>query len=368
MLYLVIFLLHLPVLLLIRLIAPAPAPPTSHDLLIQTAKLGDCLNTSPLIQVLGPIDVVCSHSCAHLFSRYDNVRTVYVVNEYKKRRLTGKLKLAYRLFGNRYRSIYTLQPNSLNLFLSLMALSASRKSLFVTYKNNLMMRLFCIFSTCTRHSKESLTIDSYLTMANKSGDSKQKHYPSPIPPSDEIASVIESNVTKIGISLSAGNKLKELPTPLTANLIGLIKEKCDLLNTQLLFFGIAGEEGRLTELQQSGCLENIQYHNLIGKLNLDETAWTVSKLNLYISTDTALSYLADCYDIPLINFMGPCSWSEQRPLGEKALIIKTPELAPFSFTFQAPYHSEIPQHALYTMGDRETEQITKFLETLCSHD
>lgn len=363
MLYLLIFVIHLPILLLLRIVALFSSRPPRADLLIQTAKLGDCLNTSPLIEVLGPLEIVCSTDCAHLFSRYANVRKVYVVNHYKSRGLMGKLLLAYTLFAKRYGSVYALQPNSLNLFLSLMALPGKRKMLYVSYKNNLMSRLFCAFSSCTRHTKESLTIDSYLKMAGQSDANRKKRYPSPRRPNPEMVEIIEEEGFNIGISLSAGNKLKELPTHLTCALVESIKEKSGG-DARLLFFGVTGEEECLQKVREEGCLEGIRHHDLIGKLDLDETAWALSRLNLYISSDTALSYLADCYDTPLVNFMGPCNWNEQRPLGERALIVKTPGLRPFSFTFQAPYQSEIPQAALYEVGDAEMERIGGFLKKL----
>ena len=364
MLYLIVFTIHLPILLLLRSITQTSSRPfTTHDLLIQTAKLGDCLNTSPLIEALGILDIVCSKDCAHLFSHYENVRKVYVVNDYKSRGLIGKLQLAYKLFSGKYTSVYALQPNSLNLFLSLMALPKTRKTLYVDYKNSLLTRLFCTLSDCTRHTKTSLTIDSYLKMSEQCYAGRNKRYPSPKLPAQEVLDIINNDGFKVGISLSAGNKLKELPTRTTCSLMESIKGKIGG-QAQLLFFGISGEEERLEELKEAGCLDGIRYHNLIGKLNLDETAWSLSMINLYISSDTALSYLADCYDTPLINFMGPCNWNEQRPLGEKALIIKTPHLQPFSFIFQAPYQSDIPHTALYKIGDKEMGQIDNFLEKL----
>lgn len=363
MLYLLLFVIHLPILLLFRIFTLFSSRTPRADLLIQTAKLGDCLNTSPLIEILGPLEIVCSNDCAHLFSHYENVRNIYTVNHYKSRGLLGKLQLAYTLFGKRYYSVYALQPNSFNLFLSLMALPGKRKTLYVTYKNNLMSRLFCAFSNCTPHTKNSLTIDSYLRMSEQSGASRNKRYPSPQRPSQEIEEIINNKSFKVGISLSAGNKLKELPTRIACTFIEMIKDKIGG-KTQLLFFGISGEEGRLQGLKETGCLKGVHHHNLIGKLNLDETAWILSRVELYISSDTALSYLADCYNTPLINFMGPCNWNEQRPLGDKALIVKTPNLEPFSFTFQAPYQSKIPPEELYEVSNKEMARISDFLEKL----
>ena len=46
-------------------------------------------------------------------------------------------------------------------------------------------------------------------------------------------------------------------------------------------------------------------------------------MNLYISSDTGNSYIADAMNVPTINFAGPCFWQEQRPVFEKSLIVKS---------------------------------------------
>jgi len=361
-LYFLIFLIHFPILFVYRAGTIFSSKGPSTDLLIQTAKLGDCLNTSPLIQVLGHIDIVCSNDCAYLFSRYKNVRNVYSVDQFKSRGILGKLTLSYSLFINRYRTAYILQPNSLNLFLSLMAKPGVTKILFPTYRNNWLTRFLCNFSACTAHTKSDLTIDTYLKMSEKKHASRNKLYPSPRPPTPEIATLINPGQFTIGIALSAGNKLKELPASLVCQLTLIFKEEIHK-NYILLFFGVKGEENKLKELESSGCLEGITYRNIIGKIDLDEAAWMLSRIQLFISSDTALSYLADSFHIPLINFMGPCNWKEQRPLGKDALVVKN-EIAPFSFTFNAPYHSDTSNEKLYKITNSNKTDIKDFLRSI----
>lgn len=360
MFYLIIFIIHFPILFLYRFTTFFFTKHSDTGLVIQTAKLGDCLNTSPLIQAIGKIDVICSNDCSYLFSQYKNVRKVYAVNQYKSRGVLGKLTLAYILFMNRYQEIYILQPNSLNLFLSLMAMPKIRRIVFPTYKNSWLARFLCKFSGCTMHTKSDLTIKTYLRMSGKLSAPEKKFYPTPKPPRTEILSLIKPNLFTIGIALSAGNKLKELPISLVCQLITIFDELMHA-NYNLLFFGINGEEKKLKDLESSGCLNGIKYKSIIGEIDLNEAAWMLAHIRLFISSDTALSYLADSFDTPVINFMGPCNWREQRPLGGNALIIKS-KIAPFSFTFDAPYRSEISPDELYSIENKE--KIWNFLLSL----
>ena len=98
------------------------------------------------------------------------------------------------------------------------------------------------------------------------------------------------------------------------------------------------------------------------RMPLETVPWHVAQMHLYISSDTGNSYIADSFDVPLVNFAGPCDMREQRPLGEHALIVRTPGLQPFSFIFAAAYRSELPPERLYAVGEEDLQRIARFID------
>jgi len=59
----------------------------------------------------------------------------------------------------------------------------------------------------------------------------------------------------------------------------------------------------------------------------------------YVGVDSGITYLADAFDIPTVDLMGPANADDQRPTGPGALVLRTDlECAPCSHAFRAPYH------------------------------
>lgn len=306
-------------------------------------------------------DVVSENACQVVLKSFPGIQNVYILSDYKRDGLSGKIRLAFKLFHNRYSEVYVLQPNALNLFLAEMATPDSRIGIDVDYKRNYVTKRFCSRNRCINHRKEDLVMDAYLKMLPSIGKNRKKHYYGIAVPAKEWGQLVGENIFYIGISLSAGNKMKSLPVEITCRLIGIIGRFKDV---RILFFGVEGEERYLESVKRNGCLGSVDYVSLIGALDFGESAWFLSKINLFISSDTGLSYLADTFDTPLINFIGPCSYNEQRPLGDNTLVVKTPELEPFSFIFDAPYHSDLSSNELYQMDEDSIYSVEKFIEEI----
>lgn len=355
--YILLHFIFSPFLLLLRYFLRSGSS-DQKDLVIQTAKIGDCLNSTPLFSALDHFDLVCEKSCLDVVKSFPGIGSIFILDEYRKTGLYGKLRLSFILFGNNYSSVYVLQPNALNLFLAEMAYPGKRVSIDVEYKKSHISGRFCARNQCVRHSKDDLVLDTYLRMLSTPDYGRKKSYHGSRRPEDQKAQLLDNDLFYIGISLSAGNKMKSLPDNLTCALLRMLEK---YRNARVLFFGIQGEENYLKNLEVKGCLNMIDYVDLIGDLDLGETAWFLSNLNLYVSSDTGLSYLADTLEVPLINFMGPCSYQEQRPLGENVLIVKTPGLDPFSFIFDAPYSATFSSDELYHMDTTSMKSVENFI-------
>lgn len=87
---------------------------TGKNLVIQTAKIGDFINATPLLAWLQKSDVLISRSVGALAKHDETIEQIYFIEQHK-RNLWRKLCFACRIM-NRYDNVYLLQPNSVNLF------------------------------------------------------------------------------------------------------------------------------------------------------------------------------------------------------------------------------------------------------------
>jgi ADP-heptose:LPS heptosyltransferase len=82
--------------------------------------------------------------------------------------------------------------------------------------------------------------------------------------------------------------------------------------------------------------------NAVGLLSLKELTALIKKLSLFIGVDSGITYMADTLNIPLINISGPANMKDQRPTGEKVIIIqKSLPCIPCSHSFKSPYYCKI---------------------------
>jgi ADP-heptose:LPS heptosyltransferase len=344
MLYIIIFSLFYPILLILSIFRKK----NQKSLVIQTAKIGDYVNSTVIFNKLDKFDIVIDKINYPFAKNCDNIENIYIINDYKKG-LLNKLKLSFTLFWNNYEKVYVLMPNSFNLFLGKFCFT--KVITIEHYSNKWYEKLLMIGMKKIIHTKNDLTLKSYLKMVNENDLEKNwKNLPL-IKPQQNL---INSNKFKVGISLSAGNKMKTIDNE-TWKKIFKILDKFDL---KIYIFGLVNEKIYLENIKKFNTKNKII--SLLGKISLEELPFYISQMNLYISSDTGNSYIADSFKIPLINFAGPCWMKEQRPIGKNVLIVKSnAECAPFSFIFKAPYKAKCDN--LYKINKKQEKEIEEFI-------
>jgi ADP-heptose:LPS heptosyltransferase len=240
-------------------------------------------------------------------------------------------------------------PNSFNLFLGKFCFTA-----IITiqhYSNKWYEKLLMIGMKKIIHTKNDLTLKSYLKMINENNLEKNwKNLPL-IKPKKNL---INSNKFKVGISLSAGNKMKTIDNETWKEIFKIL----DKFNLEIYIFGLENEKVYLDKIKKFNSKNRII--SLLGKISLEELPFYISQTNLYISSDTGNSYIADSFKIPLINFAGPCYMQEQRPIGKDVLVIESnAKCVPFSFIFKAPYETKC--NNLYKINEKQEKEIEKFI-------
>lgn len=123
----------------------------------------------------------------------------------------------------------------------------------------------------------------------------------------------------VGITLSAGNKIKEWPVARFAEVANYVASK---YNALIVIFGSINDSEYAKEMKNS-LSKDVQYIDTTGTLSIDELKAIVSKLNLFVSVDTGPIYIAEAFGVPTIDIVGPIDENEQPPRGKYHKIVVT---------------------------------------------
>lgn len=353
--YVILFLLLLP----FKLALKPFRKETGRNLVIQTAKIGDYLNVTPLLQQLGRSDALLSRAVAPLASRDNTLADIFFIEEFKSG-LLNKLRLAFMLM-NRYSNVYLLQPNSTNLFYAALCNARNKQFLSVYTRKWYHGIFYTTASGIISHQRHMLVLENYLKLADRSltWRSQPKHATQPLwRPQRELPVSFRPGKIKIGISISAGNQAKTIPTEVWGQILATLAS----LSCDYYIFGTQNEQHYLDAFYQvNGGSDNVV--SLVGQLQLEEVPYVISLMDCYIASDSGNVYIADALNVPLICLSGPCGMDEQRPLGQ-SLIISPEDIAPSSFIFSAPYKFEESPLRLFALTKANLEAIFAFVAKL----
>lgn len=116
----------------------------------------------------------------------------------------------------------------------------------------------------------------------------------------------------VGISPSAGNKIKKWPEDRFAKVADYIYK-----NHGVKVIIIGGKNDTEEVAGMLSCVDkNTKIINTCGIFNIDELKALISKINMFISVDTGPIYIAEAFGVPTIDITGPMDEKEQPPTGE----------------------------------------------------
>jgi ADP-heptose:LPS heptosyltransferase len=133
----------------------------------------------------------------------------------------------------------------------------------------------------------------------------------------------------IGISISAGNKIKELGDDKFEILITKILEDH---NKEVVIIGSKADKSRidnlLIKINNPRCTEATNF-------NLEELPSLMKRFDLYIAVDTGPIYIAHSLGVPLIDIIGPVDPNEQPPADKRSIqVLPRNNIQPSSFVFK----------------------------------
>lgn len=148
--------------------------------------------------------------------------------------------------------------------------------------------------------------------------------------SDQACATMERDLKKaglvhgtdmiVGISVTAGNKIKEWGTKKFAAVAQWLS---DTYEAKIVFIGAKSDVEDVRET--IGFLNrDVTYFNATGLLGFDEMKALVSMMNMLISVDSGPIYVAEAFGIPTVDIVGPLDEREQPPIGDKHVVVVAP--------------------------------------------
>lgn len=328
---------------------------TGKNLVIQTAKIGDFVNATPLLAYLQKSDVLISRSVGALAKHDDTIEQIYFIEQHK-RNLWRKLCFACRIM-NRYDNVYLLQPNSVNLFFASVC-NAKNKQFLSTYTRRWYHGIFYTTADGTvEHGKQTLSVTNYLKLADRSltWQDSPKHATRPLFKPQNWPEILDKpGVIRIGISIAAGNKAKTVPPIIWKRIVEHLAD----LPCEFYVFGAPNEQPWMDDITRAyGEMPN--FTNLIGQISLEELPWAISKMDCYIASDSGNVYIADAVGVPVVLLFGPCCHHEQRPLGNVLLIGNDDNIC--SYVFETRYYFSQEREALFAVTEDALCELKHFI-------
>jgi ADP-heptose:LPS heptosyltransferase len=313
-------------------------------LLIQTAKIGDLICTTPVIASLKAswpdcrLTVMVSPGCAPLLAHDPAVDTLWPVPAGDWRGLAGRLRLLARLRAGRFDDCIVLSPNAAFLQLLLWAGIPRRAAILANFPSRSLDRCARFLTHRERHQGGRLLLDTELALLAALGCERlvRRKFIRPAPAAaGQVADFLAGHTApRIGIGVSSGNKLKALSAEQLADLCNRLLAA---LPHDLVLIGTA-EDRPVAEHIRKAC-DPSRILDATGAFSLDVLPALMPRLAGYVGVDSGITYLADAFDIPTVDLMGPANADDQRPTGPGALVLRTDlDCAPCSHAFRAPYH------------------------------
>ena len=345
MLYILLSYLFSPFIYLI--IALKKNKPVNRILIIQTAKIGDLICSTPVFREVkkkyphSRLTVIIDPVTKALLEHNPHVNEIVTMKKSDYNGFAGKAKLSNLIRKGRYDISISLNPNvpyAISLFWGLVPV---RLSVMPDFSGMTFKLASVFFTSLEKHVRGNQTIETYMKMFEpisiKSNDISKEVYRSE--GSGEKVQQILGSIEKplIGIGVSSGNKMKELGEK---KIVGLVDKLMEVIDACVVLIG-SGQDINTADNISASVKKTERIINAAGRLSLAELPALIERLSLFIGVDSGITYMADSLSIPLINIAGPADMQDQRPVGNNSIILQEKlECVPCSHTFRAPYECQ----------------------------
>lgn len=310
-------------------------------LVIQTAKIGDLVCTTPVFREIKNKFPNCYLAALVIAETKDILRNnprldeIISLNDFPE--IIGKIKLIRKLRKEKYDWVFTLLPDSFNNLIAFWSSVPNRVA--TTYKDaGELASLTSVFNNYRLEYREhTLALRHYLNLLKFAGiENYSEEKEIFIKPEEEERALnflkkqnLDNDDLLIGISVGTRVRLKEWELPKFAELSDRLIEQ---LGAKIIFIGASGDMVKIEETQKM--IKNPAI-NAVGVFELHELPALLKKLKLFVSVDTGPLYIANTVGTPVIDIAGPIDIKEVRPSGNKFRILqKDIYCVPCSFMFK----------------------------------
>lgn len=350
MIYLLLTWLAAPFLLWRSARRSASAP--RRILVIQTAKIGDFVATTPVFRALrqrlpGYEIVALLHPVnVPLAQGLDSIDRVVELPRQAYKGWAGKRWLA-SVLGEGYAGVLVLSPNLSNLLLPLWAGVPRRVAVLPDRRQGSTRLAWPFLTHGEAHRPGRLFRETALRATVGLGVAVDAGLLA-LPNEAALSAVGEGRAAAelsslprpwIGCGLGAGNRMKALAAEQWQ---ALGRQLLDGTPGTLILIGVDADRAAARELQLA--LGAKRVFDATGQWPLADLPALLTQLDVFVGVDSGATYLADAVGTPVVDFMGPADAEDQQPLG--ATVIRSSEpCAPCSHAFDAPYRCRLGTRA-----------------------
>lgn len=316
----------------------------SKILVIQTAKIGDLICSTPIFREIkkdfpeAKLSVMVTPLTKELVELNPHIDEILVIKPQDYKGFFGKIRLSRLIYNGKYDIGIALNPSILYAISLFWGLVPTRLSVMPNFTGTTFKLSSKLFTYVEPHISGQLVIETYMKMLRFIGiekyDLRKEVYKSEGADLKVIHIIGKKDKPLVGIAVSSGNKLKELGTHKMIDLVNKLIENFDIY---IVLIGNSQDRNN-AEIIKASTKHKDRIINIAGLFNLKELPALIEKLSLFIGVDTGITYMADALNIPLINIAGPINTEEQRPTGQRGIVIqKRLSCVPCSHLFKTSY-------------------------------
>lgn len=305
----------------------------------QLTRIGDLVCSTPVfrtIKIAYPysyLAVLVSNKVSGIIKNNTRIDEIIIYEDYSFWELTKKIKRENFNWG------FSLSGTSTSTVLFLLGLIKNRVKTIrenkpITEKlTDWMSNFKLLYKNHTYLPKHHLELLRFINILN-SEEKKEIFFSEEGNKKAEIF-LKENNISEkerlVGISISAGNRIKEWGDERFLSLAETIINK---YKARIFFIGSEKDEQRIKKLLENKT-KNKNYINATN-FSLEDLPSLIKNFSLFISTDTGPLYIANTISIPTIDIIGPVDPNEQPPREDlnTLRVLPTKNIKPTSFVFK----------------------------------
>lgn len=323
-------------------------------LVIQTAKIGDFVATTPVFRALrtrlpqAEIVALLHPVNVPLAEGLDSIDRIVSLPKHGFKGWAGKRWLLGQLAAG-FDGVLVLSPNLTTLLAPLWAAIPQRVSVLADRRQGSARLAWPFLTHGEPHRRGRQFRETSLRALAGLGikvDASLLALPNEMArsPAGELkgkALLAACNRPLVGLGLGAGNRMKALGA---AQLGLLSRELLNRTTATLVLIGTEADQAAASDLLAA--LPAGRLVDTTGGWQLAELPSLLAGLDCFVGVDSGATYIADALGVPVVDFMGPADADDQRPIGIDAVVVRSCEpCAPCSHAFDAPYQCHLGTRA-----------------------